>query len=177
MTSVPAGPSPAPSLPLPAARTAAPSRPGVLVAALATSAAVAVLTVVSHLLVLAGGEAAVREAVLAELPADASQFTSLIDVAVAEARDTLQARAMAGIAVAVVVLLLTAAASRAGRVARAALVLFLLVDALLMLRSVTDLFPSGAQVPGMAAVILAPVAALLLLMPPVGRYRVERRRS
>ena len=51
------------------------------------------------------------------------------------------------------------------------------VNALLMLRSVTDVFPAGAQALGVAAVVLAPVAVVLLLLPPVGRYRVARHRS
>jgi hypothetical protein len=179
MSSVPAAPVPGhvPAAATAYATTAAPTRPRVLVAALATSAAVAGLTVLSHALVLAGGQGAVRESVLGELPADASSFPALVDTAVEQAMDTLRTRAWVGIAVAVVVLLLTAAAARAGRVARTALALSLALSALLMLRSVTDLFPGGAEVPGTLAVLLAPVAVVLLFLPPVGRYRAARRRS
>ena len=171
MTSVPA--MPASTAPL--AVTAA--RPRVLLAALAASAASAALTVLAQGMVLAGGPDALRDAVLAELPADAPAYPSLVDVAVTGAYDTLQARAWTGIVVAVVVLLLTAAAMRAGRAARVALAATLALSVLLMLRSVTDVFPAGAQALGVVAVLLALVAAVLLFLPPVGRYRTTRRRA
>jgi len=162
---------------VPTTGSATTSRPRVLVAALAASATVAVLTLLSQVLVLAGGQDGARDAVLAELPADASAFPDLVETAVAQAYDTLQARAWTGIVAAVLVLLLTAAAMRAGRVARVALVVMLAVSALLMLRSVTDVFPSGSQALGVAAALLTPVAVVLLFLPPVGRYRAARHRS
>jgi len=157
------------------APTFSPARPRVLWAALATSAAAGVLTIVSQGLVLSGGETAAREAVLDELGAQASELPSLTDLAVDAAMDTLQTRAWLGIAVAGVVLVLTAIAARAGRVARGLLTAFLVIGALLMLRSVTDVFPADAQLPGVIAVVLAPIAVLLLFLPPVGRYRAARR--
>jgi hypothetical protein len=157
------------------APTTAPARPRALLAALATSAAAGVLTIVSQGLVLSGGEAAAREAVLDELGAQASELPSLTDLAVSEAWDTLQSRAWLGIAVAGIVLVLTAVAARAGRVGRGFLTAFLVIGALLMLRSVTDVIPADALLPGVAAVVLAPIAVILLYLPPVGRYRAARR--
>jgi len=157
------------------APTTATARPRVLLAALAASAATGVLTIVSQGLVLSGGETAAREAVQDELGAQAADLPSLTELAVSEAMDTLQARAWLGIAVAGIVLVLTAIAARAGRVARGLLTAFLVIGALLMLRSVTDVFPADAQLPGVAAVVLAPLAVLLLFLPPVGRYRAARR--
>jgi hypothetical protein len=155
----------------------APARPRVLLAALATSAAAGVLTIVSQGLVLSGGEATAREAVEEELGTAASELTSLTDLAVSEAMDTLQTRAWLGIVVAGIVLALTVVAARAGRVARGFLAAFLVIGVLLMLRSVTDVFPADAQLAGVAAVVLALVAVVLLYLPPVGRYRAARRAS
>jgi hypothetical protein len=157
------------------APTTAPARPRVLLAALAASAAAGALIIVSQLLVLSGGETAAREAVLEELGAQAAELPSISDFIVAEAWDTLQSRAMIGIVVAGLVLVLTALAARAGRVARGFLAGFLVIGALLMLRWVTDVFPADAQLPGVAAVVLAPIAVVLLFLPPVGRYRAARR--
>jgi hypothetical protein len=152
------------------------ARPRVLLAALATSAAAGVLTIVSQGMVLSGGEEAAREAVEEEL-GTASELTSLADLAVSEAMDTLQTRAWLGIVVAGIVLALTVVAARAGRVARGFLAAFLVIGALLMLRSVTDVFPADAQLPGVVALILVPIAVVLLYLPPVGRYRAARRAS
>jgi hypothetical protein len=151
------------------------ARPRVLLAALATSAAAGALTIVSQGLVLSGGETAAREAVQDELGAQAAELPSLTDLAVSEAMDTLETRAWLGIVVAGIVLVLTAVAARGGRVARGFLAAFLVIGALLMLRSVTDVFPADAQLPGVVAVVLAPIAVVLLFLPPVGRYRAARR--
>jgi hypothetical protein len=156
--------------------TDAPARPRVLLAALATSAAVGVLTVVSQGLVLSGGDTAAREAVMDELGSSAAELPSLVDLAVSEAQDTLATRAWMGIVVAAAVVGLTVAAARGGRVVRIVLAGFLGVGALLMLRSVTDVFPADAQVAGVVAVALAPLAIVLLFLPQVGRYRAARHR-
>jgi hypothetical protein len=162
-----------------AATGTAPSRPGALLAGLAASAGAGLLTIVSQGLVLAGGEetarAAVEDELGAELGSQVAELPALFDAAVAEAQDTLETRAFLGIGVAVVVLVLTAVAMRGGRVARGFLVAFLALGALLMLRSVTDVFPSTATAVGWVAILLAPVAAVLLFLPGVGRYRAARR--
>jgi hypothetical protein len=157
------------------APTTAPARPRVFLAALATSAAAGVLTIASQGLALSGRETAAREAVQDELGAQAAEVPSLTDLAVSEAMDTLQTRAWLGIVVAGVVLALTVLAARGGRVARGFLAAFLVIGALLMLRSVTDVFPADAQLLGVVAVVLAPIAVVLLFLPPVGRYRAARR--
>src|SRR5689334_15706279 len=150
--------------------TATPARPRALVAALAASAATAVLTIVSQLLALSGAEQAARDEVTKQAGGLSGLSSSLVDSAVAQARDTLHTRAWLGIVVAAVVLVLTALAARAGRVARISLAVFLAIGALLMLRSVTDVFPSDAKAVGVVAVVLAPVAVVLLFLPAVGRY-------
>jgi hypothetical protein len=149
--------------------------------ALAVGAAlvVAVTTLLTQMLGLAGGRAAVEAELTSRLGDDAVLAAGLVDglvtAAVDEAYRTIMVRAGIGIFLAVVALVLALLSRGASLVARILLTLTLLVSALLTLVVVADVFPTAGRLVGSLALLLTPVAVVLLFLPPVNRYRTARR--
>jgi hypothetical protein len=157
-----------------AGRAPAPQRPGLLLAAALGGVLVAAMTVIAQVLALTGGKAAIEDTARSELGAGAGTFAALLQAAVDEAYQTLQARAGVGFIVAAMVLLLALLVIRGQLWARISLAVFLVFDALLMTLSVSDVFPRAGKVIGTLSILLAILVLVLLFMPPIGRYNRAR---
>jgi hypothetical protein len=162
-------PAPAPAAALP------PTRPKVLTLAVTTSLATGLLTLVAQALGLLGGKGAIEDELTTALGADGDLVGGLVAAAVDEAYRTIQVRAGLGVFLAVVVLVLALASRNASRAARILLAVTLTVSALLTLVVVADVFPTAGVVAGALALLLTPVALVLLFLPPANRYRTARR--
>ncbi|MFN0283337.1 MAG: hypothetical protein ACKVZ6_15360 [Kineosporiaceae bacterium] len=150
-------------------------RPRTLTLALGAALAVAVTTLLTQLLGLATGRAAVEEELTSQLGDDADLVSGLVTAAVDEAYRTITVRAGIGIFFALVALVLVLLSRGASLVGRILLALTLLVSALLTLVVVADVFPAAGKLVGALALLLTPVAVVLLFLPPVNRYRAARR--
>jgi hypothetical protein len=149
------------------------ARPAILTAGIAAAIGAALLTIVAQVLALAGGKDALADAVADKLGITVDP-NGLLGPALDDAYSTIQTRAYAGIVVALVVAVLALVARNAGTGPRIALAIMLAIGAILMIRSVTDAFPGGAKALGTVAIILAPIAIVLLFLPAVNQYKAAR---
>lgn len=152
------------------------SRPGALTAALAASGLVVLLVFISQVISLATGKDFLRDKAQEELGVSASTVSSsLFDAVIQDAYDTLKSRAIVGIVLALLVVLFTALAMRAGTGIRVTLAVVLLATAGLMIISVKDVFPAISKATGGLAIALAPIAVILLFLPAVNGYNKARK--
>jgi hypothetical protein len=157
----------------PAPPTGPVARPTVLSAGIVAALGAALLTIVAQVLALSGGRDALAAAVKKELGITIDPG-GLLGPALDEAYSTIQSRAYAGIVVAVIVAVLALVARNGSTGGRVALAILLAIGALLMIRSVTDAFPGGAKAIGTVAIILAPIAIVLVFLPAVNQYKAAR---
>jgi len=165
------------STPLPAPRTAPPvAVPRLLSLAVGVSLAASGLYLATAVLGFLSGRAALESELRAGVGVDSQDLlTTLAGPAIDAAYGTLKMRAGIIGVLAVVAVLLAFAALRASLVARIALVLTLLVALAVALRTVTDVYPGTGIGTGWAAIALTPVAAVMLFLPAVNRYRSASR--
>jgi hypothetical protein len=117
-----------------------------------------------------------RDLILDKLGISSSAAANpLVRALVDDAYGTLQSRAMVGIVLAVISLIFTVLALRGGIGPRITLTVFLLLTAGLMIISVKDVFPSMSKATGTVAIILAPVAIILMFLPAVNEYAKSRK--
>jgi hypothetical protein len=159
----------------PIAPTGPVARPTALNVGVLLALGAAVLTILAQVLAIAGGKDALRDKVLEEFPGLAAVGPAAMDLALDEAMDTIKTRAILGIVVAIVVAALALAARGASKGLRITLAFFLMAGVALMLRSVTDVFPGAAIAIGVLAMLLAPVAVIVILLPAVDKYRAARK--
>lgn len=163
----------------PAAMTApaasAPARPGMLTAALAFSIGAAGLTVLAQVVALTSSYTLVEDTLRDELGTNAELVSGLIASAADDAYGTIKVRAWVAIFFALVAVVLALLSRGASLVTRILLSLTLVLSALVTLIAVADIFPTLGQLLGALALLLTPVALVLLFLPPVNRYRRARR--
>jgi len=164
------------SAPPPPPSSARAARPAALDLAVAGGFAVAVLMLLSAVIGLASGRAALEDELTDGVGADLKgAFGRLAAFAVDEAYGTLRTRSLIMIVVAVAVALLALAARRASVGARAGLLVVLVIGLLVTGRVVTDVYPVLGTGLGWLAVLLSVAVAVLLFLPPVNRYRTSLR--
>ena len=160
--------------PQPGAPAGPVTRPRELTIGVLLALGAAVLTILAQVLALSGGKDALRDKVLEEFPGLESAG-SLLPLALDEAYDTIKTRAILGIVVAIVAAGLALASRGASKGVRITLAFFLMAGVALMLRSVTDVFPGAAIAVGVVAMLLAPVAVIVILLPATDKYRAARK--
>lgn len=151
-------------------------RPGLLTAAVVASGLSALLVIISQVLSFATGKTVIQDSLRDQLGSAAADLAnSLFQAELDDAYGTLKSRAIIGIVLAVIVLLFTMLALRGGIGARITLTIALLLMAGLMIVSVGDVFPSAGKALGTVAIILAPVAIILMFLPAVNAYSRSRK--
>jgi hypothetical protein len=153
-------------------------RPGTLFAAFVASELAAMLVIVSQVLSLAKGKDAIQDSLRDQLGSNAASLAnSLFAAELDDAYSTLKSRAVVGIVLAVIVLACTLLVLRGGLGGRITVTVALLLMAGLEIISVGDVFPSAGKALGTVAIILAPVAIVLMFLPAsnaFGRSRKSR---
>jgi hypothetical protein len=152
------------------------SRPGVLTSAVAASVLAALLVIVSQIMSIATGESLIQDALREQAGSAAADLAnSVFQAEIADAYSTLQSRAILGIVFASLVLLFAALALRGGLGARITLAVVLVLMAGVTIISVGDIFPAFGKAAGTVAILLAPVAIVLLFLPAANRYSRARK--
>jgi hypothetical protein len=152
------------------------SRPGILTAALAASGLAGLLVIISQVMSITTGKDLIQDSLREQLGPDlAGLAASLALVELDDAYTTLKTRGVLGIVLALIVLLFTVLALRGGIGPRVTLTIMLVLMAGLMIISVRDVFPSFGKAAGTAAIILAPVAIILMFMPAANAFAKARK--
>jgi hypothetical protein len=147
------------------------SRPGILTAALAASGLAGLLVIISQVMSIGTGKDLIQDSLREQLgDTGVGLANSLFQAELDDAYGTLKTRGIVGIVLALLVLLFTFLALRGGIGPRIALTVALVFMAGLTIISVKDIFPAVGKAGGTAAIILAPIAIILLFLPAVNAF-------